>query len=50
MYVKINDVTFYNITNRNKFVCLMQKHWKELNQYIKIALEKRNSIYINKHN
>ncbi len=44
MYDKINHVTFYNMTDRDKFVYLMQKHWKQLSQYIETAWDYRNSI------
>ncbi len=44
MYDKINDVTFYNMTDRDKFVNLMKKHWKQLSQYIETAWDYRNSI------
>ncbi len=37
MYDKTNDVTFYNMTDREKFVYLMKKHWKHLSQYIETA-------------
>ncbi len=50
MYDKSNDVTFYNMTDRDKFICLMQKHWKQLSQYIETAWDYRNSFYINKRN
>ncbi len=32
MYDTINDVTFYNMTDRDKFVYLLKKHWKQLSQ------------------
>ncbi len=44
MYDKINNVTFYNMTDRFKFVYLMKKYWKQLIQYIKTAWDYRNSI------
>ncbi len=44
MYDKINDVTFYNMTDRDKFVYLMKTHWKQLSQYIETAWDYRNSI------
>ncbi len=44
MYDKINDVTFYNMTDIYKFVYLMQKHWKQLSQYIETVWDYRNSI------
>ncbi len=34
MYDKINDVIFYNMTDRDKFVYLMKTHWKQVSQYI----------------
>ncbi len=48
MYDKINDVTFYNMTDRDKFVYLMQKHYKQLSQYIETAWVYRNSILYKK--
>ncbi len=44
MYVKINDVTFYNMTDRDKFVYLMKKNWKQASQYIETAWYYRYSI------
>ncbi len=44
MYDKINDVTFYNMTDRDKFVYLMKKHWKQLSQYIETVRDYRYSI------
>ncbi len=44
MYDKINDVTLYNMTDGDKFVYLMKKHWKQLSQYIETAWDYRNSI------
>ncbi len=44
MYDKINDVTFYNMTDRDKCVYLMKKHLKQLSQYIETAWDSRNSI------
>ncbi len=44
MYDKINDVTFYNMKDRDKFVYLMKKHWKQLSQYIERASNYRNNI------
>ncbi len=42
---KINDFTFSNMTDRDKFVYLMKKtHWKQLSQYIETAWNYRNSI------
>ncbi len=37
-------ITFYNMTDRDKFVYLMKKHWKQLSQYIEAAWDYRNSI------
>ncbi len=37
MYEKINEVTFYNMTDTDKFVYLMKKHSKHMSQYIEIA-------------
>ncbi len=50
MYDKINDVTFYNMTDRDNFFYLMQKHWKQLGQYIETAWYYRNSILYKKRN
>ncbi len=44
MYDKINDLTFYNITDIDKFVSLMKKDWKQLSKYIETAWDYRNSI------
>ncbi len=44
LYDKINDVTFYNMIDRDKFVYLMQKHWKQLSQSIETAWDYWNSI------
>ncbi len=41
MYDKINDVTFYNMRDTDKFVI---KHWKQLSQYIETAWDYMNSI------
>ncbi len=44
MYDKINDVTFYNMTDRVKFVYLMQNIGSNMSQYIETASHYRNSI------
>ncbi len=50
MYDKINDVTFYNMTDRDKFVYLMQNHWKQLSQILKQLGIIETVFDINKHN
>ncbi len=47
MYAKINNVTYYNMTDREKYVYLMKRHWKELSHYrdcMELVWDKINNI------
>ncbi len=38
--------TFYNMTDKDNFVYLMECHWKEVSVYLETSWEKRtNSLY-----
>ncbi len=46
LYNNIYNVyhNFYSITDKDKFVYLMEFHWKELSVYLEKAWEKRTNI------
>ncbi len=50
MYDTINDVTFYNMTDRDKFVYLMQKHGSNWVNILKQLGIIETVFYINKRN
>ncbi len=49
MYVKL-IITFYNMTNENKYAYLMKTHWKKLNHYITLGWDNRTVFYIKRQN
>ncbi len=37
MYTKINNIEFIDMTDKDKFIYLMNYHWKDVSQYIELA-------------
>ncbi len=50
MYDKINEVTFYKMTDRDKYVYLMKKHQKQLSNILKQLGIIETVFYIKKRN
>ncbi len=47
MYTKINNIEFIDMPDKDKFIYLMNYNWKDVGQYIELALDKRTNIIYN---